>query len=76
MCKPVLVLAKSYMDWGSVEGFETHGLVALIATFVLKRLLICLHEVAVLCEKKTVTMYIHSPIHMDGNKVIEASLRC
>lgn len=76
MREPVPVLPKSDMDQGSMEGFETHGLVAFVATFISKGLLVRPHKVAMPCEEETVAMYIHGLVHMDGDKVIETSLRC
>ena len=74
--EPIPVLRKSDKNKGSMSRLETHGLVALVAAFIPKGLLVCPHKVAMPGEEEAVTMYSHSLINMDGNKVIEARLRC
>jgi hypothetical protein len=64
------------MGQGPVEGLKTHGLVALVATFVSKGLLVGPNEVAVPGKEEAVAMYKHGLVHMDSDKVIETSPRC
>lgn len=59
-----------------MQGLETHGLVALVAAFLSKGLLVRPHKIAMPGEEKTVAMYTHGQVHVDGYKVIETSPRC
>jgi hypothetical protein len=76
MREPIPVLPQSDMGQESVERFETHGLVALIAAFVSKSLFVRPHKVAMPGEEDPVAMYVHGLVYVDGDKVIETSLCC
>lgn len=59
-----------------MEGFEAYGLIAIVAAFISKGLLVRPHKVAVPGKEEAITMYIHSLIDVYRNKVIKSRLRC
>jgi hypothetical protein len=64
------------MGQKSVERFDTHGLVALVAALVSKSLFVRPHKVAMPGEEESVAMYVHGLVYVDSDKVVETSLRC
>jgi hypothetical protein len=76
MREPVPVLPRSVMGQKSVERFDTHGLVALVAALVSKSLFVRPHKVAMPGEEESVAMYVHGLVYVDSDKVVETSLRC
>lgn len=54
----------------------TDWLIALVATFVSEGLLVRPDKVAVPCEEETIAMNTKGLVHVDGDIIIEARLRC
>ena len=75
MCEPVPVLVKSDM-LRTIKLFKTYRLVAFVTAFVSESLLVRPYKVSMPGQKKTITMYIHGLVYMNGDEVIVTRLSC